>query len=262
MCKSSLFSGVSVLASAAFAAAVFGSTTAQAAVIYSETFDNGSGANQLLSYDGNGAAPGGGTWRNYYGGTNTRVGAGGVGNLTQFNVNSGSGSPGSTPNGRLTVDGFNWPDQPFVFDAAPTFLESGAYLSVGNLTTADFWVRVGASRTNKFALQIGSQWYVTDANYTSPNDTTWANPVVDIQTANWRTFQVNPTSYTVGATAQTLSAHGASGSLSSVGVLGGNLNDAFWRIDTVTVNSVIPEPASLSALGLLGIGLLTRRRSR
>lgn len=255
-------SGVGVLALAVGATVLVGSTAADAAVIYTETFDNTSGSNQLLTYDGNGAAPGGGTWRNYYG--NTQKGPGGVGITSPlFGLVSGDSSTGATTNGRLTVDGFNYPDNPFVFDSLPTFLESGAYLSVGNLTTADFWLRMNTIRNAKFALQIGSQWYVTETNYSSTVTDVWKNHVVDIQAANWRTLVVNPgVSVVVGGTAQTLSAHGASGSLSSVGLYAGDLNGTFWRVDTITVNSVVipvPEPASLS-LALLGFGLMMIRR--
>jgi len=243
---------------------LFGSTTAQAAVIYTETFDNTSIATQLLSYDNDGnPVNGGGTWRARYGPTATFYGAGGVGSINPLlAISSGDSSTGAPLTGRLTVDGFNVADPLFVSDNSPMFLQSGAFLSVGNLTTSDFWTRIGSSKDAKLALRIGSQWYVTNTNYTSPNDATWVKQTVNIQTDTWRTLAVNPSvSFTIGATAQTLSAHGASGSLSSVGFYSANRSNAFWRVDTLTVNSVVPEPTSLATLGLMGVGLLRRRRS-
>lgn len=97
-------------------------------------------------------------------------------------------------------------------------------------------------------IQIGTNWYASATTFNPAGANTWETSTLsDISTANWQilTFDSgNHNAVTLSETAQTLSAHGASGNLNSVGLLlstthgSGSGSNAQYRMDNVTVTAV------------------------
>lgn len=125
--------------------------------------------------------------------------------------------------------------------------------------------------STRAVIQIGTDWFASETTFNPAAAATWeTHTIADISTETWRTLSFdsgNNNAVSLGTTAQTLSAHGASGSLTSVGFHlsttgSGSGSNSQYRIDNIAVTA-IPEPGTLVLFGIaVGSVFLFRRRKK
>ena len=130
---------------------------------------------------------------------------------------------------------------------------------------------VAENASTRAVIQIGTDWFASDTTFNPATADTWGtHTLADISTANWLTLSFdlgNNNAVTLGGTAQTLALHGASGSLTSVGIHlsttgTGTESNPQYRMDNSAVTA-IPEPGTLVLFGIaVGSVFLFRRRKK
>ncbi|MEM6561783.1 MAG: PEP-CTERM sorting domain-containing protein [Planctomycetota bacterium] len=126
--------------------------------------------------------------------------------------------------------------------------------SVATVDSFQFHYNVQSGYGFRVAVEVGGDWYVATNEVTgfSVYDTVLAT--VDFQPMDFTTLVVDesPTSTVSGLPA---------GDVTAFGVWADRSSGGFDQFDTFTINAtVIPEPASIAAVGLLGALGLRRRR--
>ncbi|WPJ96429.1 PEP-CTERM sorting domain-containing protein [Coraliomargarita algicola] len=178
---------------------------------------------------------------------------------------------------RTAITGYSTQDGPgLMFTTEPTTelvttsLSSISKLSVGvRADSTD-----GAPATGRFAIQIGSQWYVSSlsisqtTHFGPPSST---NPATDFPTFetpnlfdftdgnNWHELTVITGAGGEISIAASTAGGTLSGDVTAFGVYAENGNNGdHFRIDNFTV--VVPEPSTFILPSIIGIGLMMRRR--
>jgi hypothetical protein len=238
--------------------------------IYDEAFlrTDTNNNNQLLTWNSNNAAAPAyqGNWRVYDAQGNTPntgatgTGAGDRGRMVS-NGNGGDGNKGfiympwgsanATANRRDDVNhGIVFRDETPVFNTGGEITVAhrewqnlrGFSVDLSRGTNAN----TGAAST-RAVIQIGTSWFASETTFNPTATNTWeTHSIADISTENWLTLSfdsANNNRVTLGTSAQTLSEHGVSGSLTSVGfhlsnTSNGSNNDHQYRIDNIVVTAV------------------------
>lgn len=134
-------------------------------------------------------------------------------------------------------------------------------LNTTTLNTVSWYARtdgVPVAGTARVALEIGSNWYVSDR---TPGTNAWAKETVSVASTNWYPLnyvQGVSLDQTIGTTPVTLP---TTGTVTAFGVYFDNTSPTgIDRIDSYAIDATVPEPACMALLGLSGLGILRRRR--
>jgi hypothetical protein len=110
----------------------------------------------------------------------------------------------------------------------------------------------------RVALEIGTQWYVSDL---VPGAQAWTKQTTSVASTNWHTL-----AYTQGTSLQQ-AIDSATVTLPTTGTVTGfgvyfdsTDTTGIIRIDSYAIDASVPEPASLGLTGLAGLALLRRQR--
>ncbi|MEZ0265992.1 MAG: PEP-CTERM sorting domain-containing protein [Phycisphaerae bacterium] len=251
---------------AVFGALAIGAGTASGDVIYTESFTT-SGSNvghnsigwEAYSYDATG------------GGTVTNNGTSTTGALFVATSNGSNGSPGIGAKQTTGVAGLVYTAEfgtvglgdltNLSFNSNNTSSTGGGYRVVIRVDTA-----------NTLLDASDDAWYASESAYTSSggSSTNWTsnasagahNLVYSPLAAGWRTLTFDPTAsggqITVGA-AGSVSTN-LTGTLTAAGLYMASNVPITLRYDNFQISAVVPEPASVATLGIVGVTVLGRRR--
>jgi len=242
-------------------------------VIYRETFGNDSGSDKALSYA---------DWTGYYGSGATELPSTGS---TSGTLVSATGSPivappvnsdlnSDEPDNSVMDDGFGrllWPSGGGV---SPALVYTSEYTIDRSAYTVDsfIWNQATNNSAESFRVAVeigGGQWYVSDTAYVGPYNPGSGSFDINARqkllfaSAQWRSLSFTPGS-TLGSPGSIVSL--PDGDITSFGLYG-SYNRTMW-FDTYTIAgspiTVIPEPATMGALGLAvaGLGGYIKRRKR
>lgn len=155
----------------------------------------------------------------------------------------------------------------------PNATEQAAFASVdlnpvdySSLTFSWYSGVSNALTSQRLVLQIGGNWYATDASYTNVITTTFAAQAVQYSVtfaptaAMWRDLTVTPgTALTLAGSARSLNL--PAGAIQNFGIL--SEGNGTSRVDTFQVAGVaVPEPSVVGLAGVGVTGLMVGRRRR
>jgi hypothetical protein len=226
-------------------------TTADALVVYNETFDNDTGDNRGIVHV---------NWRANYGNgatifdtSNTST----TGGPINARFSSPDGSPGIFWHGNFErfTRWIWWTEEQFLGDISQLDSISFAPRNAHSLqnTNGDEDLHV--------ALRVGGNWFVSQEEFNNLSTDSWDSLELDVSSA---AFQgLNFTSGSILGLPGAVTALPASGEVTAVGFYDDQF-DSTIRVDDVVVSdlreSAVPEPASLGLISLAGLVLLNRRR--
>ena len=225
------------------------SSALQAAVIYTETFDNITGANQSFNSAGV-------NWSVHRTSSATAYTLSGTDITASPVISNGASVNGVAPTGFLFQSSLisGSVGTPHIWWTNETTFGD---ISLLDSLTVD--LRNGSTNEDlRFALQVGSSWYVSQSVFNnSVADAATLNLSLDVENASY--FSLN---FTPGVTLSmgTAASLPLSGTVTAVGLFTQSRDSANIRIDNFRV-SAIPEP-STALLGSLGVLALLRRRRR
>ena len=138
--------------------------------------------------------------------------------------------------------------------------EVTSFGSVGSVTNIGFLLKNQSSSENiKVAIRVEGDWYVSQDVFNSPNSTDWAEQNLAVQGALWNSLTVSAGSSLSEGAAAILP---LSGTVTAVGIFDASGTSSTYspvRMDAYTV-SVIPEPATMSLISFIGVGVIIFRR--
>lgn len=108
----------------------------------------------------------------------------------------------------------------------------------------------------RFALRIGTDWFVSDPVINNPGPGSFATTSVDVDAITWNSLTVDATTLSMGG-ATTL----PGGTVTAVGLFD-QAQDNDWRIRDFQVTGIIPEPATSALLAVGGTLIFASRRRR
>lgn len=223
------------------------SSALQAAVIYTETFDNTTAGNQSFQTAGV-------NWSVHRTSSATAYDLSNNSITTSPVISNGASVSGA-------VNGFLFQSNQAGNINAPHiwWTNETTFGDISLLDSLTVDLRNGSTNEDlRFALQVGSSWYVSQSVFNnSVVDVATLNLSLDVENASY--FSLN---FTPGVTLSmgTAASLPLSGTVTAVGLFTGSRDNTNIRIDNFRV-SAIPEP-STALLGSLGVLALLRRRRR
>ncbi|MDX6767593.1 MAG: PEP-CTERM sorting domain-containing protein [Candidatus Methylacidiphilales bacterium] len=245
-----------------------------AVTIYTQTFDNTSAAN-----GGNANT----STVNWFGISNVGAASSAV-NLSTSSVDPNSVTPLlSNAQGKDATAGllaFNFAQntsstkRALIYTASSNFISGYSAAAFSSMNTASWWQgNTSNSPTTALAVQLGSDWYISDTTFTSPAiqfgsgfATGAEQKTVTFSTTTWTklNFTLNTTGFTLGTGGDAGIAAASLGSLSvqGIGFFSTDTTGARMRYDSLVLDAAaIPEPGTYTLLagGLLTLTFLRRR---
>ncbi len=230
-------------------------TNAQS-IVYSQTFNTGSGVNAPLN---------GVDWQAHHGATATAYNTS-ISDDSATPIIGGLASGGGDDSGNGSDFGYLF-HRGALNTGSPVIWWTSALtpFDVSLLDSFQFDLRnTSTSQDIRFALQIASNWYASDAVFNNTTSNSWSNnlTLANATSATWNALDFTPGSALSMGAAATLP---LTGNITAVGAFDTSIagsDTAHIRIDNFEVIA-IPEPSSTTLFGL-GLGALTilSRRAR
>ncbi len=224
-------------------------------IVYSQTFNTGSGVNGALN---------GVSWQSHFGATATAYNTASTTDTVAPIIGS-LASGGGDDSGDGTGFGYLF-HRGDLNTGSPVIWWTAALtpFDVSLLDSFQFDLRNTLTNQNiRFAFQVGTDWFVSNSVFNSSTSNVWSNnlTLASAGTATWNTLNFTPGSSLSMGTATTLP---LSGNITAVGAfdtsIAGSATEHI-RMDNFEVRA-IPEPSSMLLLGLASALALFLRRCR
>ena len=226
-------------------------------VIYRETFSTITNGQTLSAWDG-----GWSLWRSTSFGGNVTDATSVEGALSSANGRPTNLAPVNAGSYAQDVTGFVFGTTNSMREGL--FFTSEYTWSAADLTSVSWFMGNGVTNaTQRAALQVGSQWYVS-APFTSPAmfaaqfETQAVQQTVSSSDSWFPLVATLDAPFSIGVTATSLPTIGI---VNSMGIYADTLASGNVRFDTYVINAV-PEPSTYARLGLGALALLFLRRRR